>query len=166
MRLNGFLVIIPQGTETDSGYVNMKHNTKYTINLYNNKDVDCDAEVVVDGKSQGGFRVPKHGKIVLERPSHDTGHFTCYKLGTPEGESAQLVAGDNLGLISVTFKPERVRVVNRVYAGASSQKFGSIAALDYDESQITTINLRLVVADDEPRPLTSAPHKPVIPAPV
>ena len=178
MKLNGFELTIPQGIETVDGHIDMKHNTRYTINLHNNKDVDCDALVSVDGKEQGEFRILKHGQIVLERPAHDTGHFTCYKLDTPEGASAQLVAGDNLGLITVTFKPAHACKVHKVYSpsfnadflynptrgaagtglsGKSAQKFSSVLALDYDETQVTTIHLRLVVTDDDkPRPLTSA----------
>jgi hypothetical protein len=108
MLLNGFKVTIPQGIETNDGYVHMKHGTQYTIDLGNRTATDADAIVTVDGKGQGKFRVPRQGSITLERPSHDTGRFTCYKLDSPEGVAAQLATSGELGLITVTFKPEKV----------------------------------------------------------
>jgi len=198
MLLNGFKVTIPQGTETNDGYVKMVHGVQYTINLGNRTDVDADAIVTVDGKPQGKFRVHRQGSITLERPIHDTGHFTCYKLDSPEGRDAQLNVGSDLGLITVEFKP--ARHIEKVYtpdpflktmevegppltygggmkgitrsaagtglSGTSSQKFHTVPDLDYDESQKTTIHLRLFVNDDTPRPLTSVSRETPIPAAV
>lgn len=48
-------------------------------------------------------------------------------------------------------------------SGASAQQFGQAAALDLDHAQATTINLRLVVGDDGPRPLTGAQRATPVP---
>lgn len=212
MRLNEFSVQVLPGRELSSGYVAMQHNAQYSLSLHNYRAEACDAEVSVDGKSIGAFRIYAGGKIVLERPEGDTGRFTFYKLGTPEAGLAQLSDDENLGRISVTFKPAKkfVGVLNAVatepwtspwtggwsttdgvnyrssnsgaaygatysasadvamasaggmaaggtgLSGESSQKFYTVSPLDYDESQITTINLRLVADKNTPRPLTQS----------
>lgn len=107
MRLANFSVKIPQGKELDSGYVAMKHDTKYTVVLSNSGDVLCDAEVEIDGKSVGIWRIQSHDSILIERPVHDAGCFTFYKIGTREARKAAIVRSDKLGLITVLFKPER-----------------------------------------------------------
>ena len=111
MYLNDFSLVIPQGRERPGGYVEIEHGTQYTLRLRNNHGVNCDARVEVDGKEVGVFRIGAHDSIVLERPSHDTGKFTFYKVNSREGKSIGLRKGDsNLGLISVTFTPEKERV--------------------------------------------------------
>ncbi|MCW5212381.1 hypothetical protein VU04_05685 [Desulfobulbus sp. TB] len=106
MRLGNFSVEIPKGKELDSGYVAMKHNTKYALRLSNFGDLRCDAEVEIDSKPVGVWRVSSNDSIIIERPTHDTGCFTFYKAGTREAKKAEVVRSDKLGLISVTFKPE------------------------------------------------------------
>ncbi|MCI5131037.1 MAG: hypothetical protein D3904_05815 [Candidatus Electrothrix sp. EH2] len=73
MRLDNFSVEILNGRELDSGYVAMKHDTKYALRLSNFGDLRCDAEVEIDGKPVGVWRVPSNKQIVIERPVHDTG---------------------------------------------------------------------------------------------
>lgn len=108
MYMNDFSVRIPEGHETSGGYVELRHGQSYTLRLRNSRSVRCDARVEVDGKHVGTWRIPAHGSIVLERPEHDTGKFTFYKLGTADAEAAQLDGNDpNLGLVKVTFTPER-----------------------------------------------------------
>ena len=182
MRLGNFSVEIPRGNYLDSGYVAMKHNTKYTIRLCNFGDLRCDAEVEIDGKPVGAWRVPSNGRIVIERPVHDTGCFTFYKIGTGEAKKAELVCSEKLGLITVLFKPEKKVKVNRSspqilrmcrqrmkaggtgLTGKSEQEFHTVQPLDYDETKFVQINLRLVCETDEPRPLTpvSTPIPPLL----
>lgn len=107
MRLGNFSVKIPQGKKLNSGYVAMKHDTKYTVVLSNDGDVRCDAEVEIDGKIVGTWRIQSRDSMVIERPVHDTGCFTFYKIGTREAKKAAIVKSDKLGLITVLFKPER-----------------------------------------------------------
>lgn len=110
MYMNEFSVRIPGGHETSGGYVEMRHSQEYTLRLRNSRGVRCDARVEIDGKYVGTWRIPASGSIVLERPEHDTGRFTFYKLGTVDAEAARLDGNDpNLGLVKVTFTPEKER---------------------------------------------------------
>jgi hypothetical protein len=176
MRLGNYTVQIPEGREHASGYVEMKHGMKYTIRLSNSAKVRCDAEVEIDGKLVGIWRLPEEKMISLERPVHDTGRFTFYRYDTPEARMAGLVKGDKLGLISVLFKPEKSYLdldsIPRFSAaggtglsGESSQEFIQVPPLDYDEAGFVRIHLRLASGMDEPRPLTpaSTPVPPALP---
>ena len=168
MRLGNFSVEILKGKELNSGYVAMKHNTKYALRLSNFGDLRCDAEVEIDGKPVGAWRVPSKDSIVIERPVHDTGCFTFYKAETREAKKAELVRSDQLGLITVLFMPEEEKeevwgalLCKRAFkaggtglSGKSDQKFRRVQLLDYDETGFVRINLRLVCETDEPRPLT------------
>lgn len=107
MYLNQFSVRIPQGTES-SGYVELVHNTQYTLILRNSRAVRCDARVEIDGKHVGTWRIGANSNVKLERPVHDTARFTFYKLGSKKGRKAELDSGNpNLGLVKVTFTPEK-----------------------------------------------------------
>lgn len=109
MRLNSFSVRIPEGTEQDGGYIELKHNTQYSLVLRNSREVRCDAKVEIDGKQIGTWRLEADDSIRIDRPAHDTGRLTFYKLGSAEAESIGLQQGDpNLGLIKVTFTPEKI----------------------------------------------------------
>jgi len=110
MWLNDLSLRIPEGREVPGGYVEMKHNTQYTLVLHNHRNVRCDAKVEIDGKHQGDFRINANSTINLERPAHDTGRFTFYKLGSNEANQSKLnkVSRGKLGLVQVTFVPENV----------------------------------------------------------
>lgn len=107
MKLGNYAVQIQGGLERDNGYVEMTHNTKYAILLSNDSELNCDAVVEIDGKQVGIWRVSSAKDIQIERPVHDTGLFTFYKLDSSESRKIGLVRNDNLGLISVLFKPEK-----------------------------------------------------------
>lgn len=108
MILNNFSVQIPEGNENVSGYVEMKHGKQYKIQLRNFHNVDCDAEVSIDGQVIGCFRINAKGSLSLERPVNDNGKFTFYESGTIEANKAQIKSGNSFnGLISVTFTPEK-----------------------------------------------------------
>ena len=166
MRLGYFSVEIPEGNELINGYVDIDHNIKYSIQLSNSGERPCDAEVEVDGKLVGIWRVPSGSHIALERPVHDTGHFTFYRFDSAEAQKAGLVQSEKLGLISVLFKPEKPPVESDIkystrsapggtgLSGKSEQKFRDVQALDYDEAGFVQIHLRLGCKADEPRPLT------------
>ena len=107
MYLNQFSVRVIGGNEQSGGYVELPHGKKYSLSLRNGRDVRCDARVEIDGKDVGTFRIDASRTIRLERPAHDTGRFTFYKLGTAEAHQAGLEEGNpNLGLVKVTFTPE------------------------------------------------------------
>jgi hypothetical protein len=163
IKLHEFSVSIPEGINYDDGYVQMRHGTQYTILLRNESVVRCDAEVYIDNQKVGTWRIDGGKQIQLERPAHDTGRFTFYQVGSSEGDTAGIRAGDANGLIRVVFKPEIERYDVRYslapgatgLSGRSEQTFTSVPALSYDESKRVTINLRIVIDTDEPRPLFS-----------
>lgn len=109
MRVGNFSVIIPEGRERDTGHVALNHSQQYTIRLMSHSHRRCDAEVTVDGKPVGTFRLNSHDSMTLERPSHDTGRFTFYQADS--GEAAQVgvagIASPDRGLIQVRFRVER-----------------------------------------------------------
>lgn len=111
MYLNDFSVRIPQGTETPGGYVELEHDTRYTLVLRNNRNTQCDARVEIDGQHVGTWRLYSHQSITLEHPASDDGHFTFYKLGTKEARQSNLNGSNaNLGLVKVTFTPEKEEI--------------------------------------------------------
>ncbi len=216
MRLDNYSVAIPNGTELDNGYVELNHGQQYSIFLTSFLNRRCAAEVNVDGKHVGTFRLAAFGQLMLERPSNDTGRFTFYEAGSSEAFKVDVnkISTPDRGLISVTFKPEKEQaqeVMEYKYrrprgicgqsatmdfssaggqhtnsvkcclsseernvssgvtglSGQSNQKFRTVGNLDYDEAGIRTINLRLVVANNGPRPLVDAAIKATpIPSPV
>src|SRR5919109_1000761 len=102
MYLNGFSVRILGAKELPGGYVELAHNTAYTLVLANDRAERADAYVEVDGHAVGTWRVSGHQTIQLERPVHDPGRLTFLQAGTPEGAQAGQHAGNpNLGLIKV-----------------------------------------------------------------
>jgi hypothetical protein len=109
MRVGSFSLLVPEGRERDSGHVEIPHGQVYTLRIGNHLGRRCDAEVTVDGKPIGGFRVESFQTITLERPGHDTGRFTFYKAGTSEAQAAgeSKVASDDRGLVQVVFRPEK-----------------------------------------------------------
>jgi hypothetical protein len=174
MRLRDFSFTIPEGRETADGYVELSHCAHYTLNLSNDTAQRCDVEVFIDGGVVGVWRIDARSSIRIERPVHDTGKFTFYRAGTAEARKAGVVVTDNTGLLRAIFKPERQdrALYSRPAPGAggtglsgrSDQKFHSVAALDYDEANFVTINLRLVAPAEEPRPLF--PRSTPVPPPV
>ena len=179
----------PAPQETGDGYVGLRHMQTFALLLGNPNPVQADAEVRVNGKSVGVFRLRMWGEMRLERPENDPSRFTAIVTRTREAWAAGLAAGDEQnGLIEVTFKPERpqppvvrpswsnsIRREGVYYgdpqasldepqyrsargmsasgmptkemgvglSGHSSQTFTRVAALDYDETGIVKISLRI-----------------------
>lgn len=112
MRFGNYSVLIPEGLERDSGHVGMDHGRQYTIRIANHGYRQCDADVMVDDKIIGTFRLRPHGTTTLERSPDDNGRFTFYSAGTSDaavaGEAS--IATENKGLIQVRFVPEKPRL--------------------------------------------------------
>jgi hypothetical protein len=110
MYLNNFSARVPEGIES-GGYVEIGNGKQYTLMLKNDRNVACDAEVTIDGKPIGTFRIYANSGIRLERAPNDTGKFTFYELGTDGARMSllDLVPRDGLGLIKVIFTPEIYR---------------------------------------------------------
>lgn len=174
MRTGSYTVSITPGNEVEGGYVRMTHDTPYTIALVNHGDEQCDAELKVDGKFIGTFRLPQGGRQVLERPPYDSGRFTFYRSGTTQAAASGVdeVSADKQGVITVTFTPERARPKSILrsapqpdvaddpddrrrrfgllaaggtgLSGHSDQQFVDVESIDRDENRRVVINLRLV----------------------
>lgn len=108
MYLNAFSIRITEGSEKTSGYVELSHGKQYTIVLRNDHNVRCNAEVNIDGKAIGTFRIAANSTIRLERKPDDDGKFTFYRLGSEEAGKSDLesVSENDLGLLKIVFTPE------------------------------------------------------------
>ena len=108
MNINNFeLSVLEAQHETQDGYVELDHGQVYSLHLRNNHvDRDCDAQISIDGKDVGTFRIYKHSGLVLQRPVHDTGRLTFYESASYEASQSgeQKVDKQDRGLIQVTFK--------------------------------------------------------------
>lgn len=178
MKDNEFEVVIPEGRDLNDGYVGMPHGTRYSLLLRNHRDNDCDADVSIDGIQVGIWRIYRNSEIRIERPVHDTGHFTFFEVGSREAYSAGIAPNPDNGLISVTFKPERklsplmcspTRVSDKEagatgLTGESLQRFGSAPNISHDLAHAFTIHIRLVSKRQDIRPL--APRSTPVPPPV
>ena len=108
MRVANFSLLIPEGRERDSGHVEIAHGKVYTLRLMNHwQERACDAEVVIDGKPVGTFRVDAGRSVTLERPAHDDGRFTFYEATSGEAQAAGAgkVSVGERGLVQVRFRP-------------------------------------------------------------
>lgn len=109
MRLGNVAASIPDGVEDASGYVVLGHGQQYAIRLDNFGDRRVDAEVKIDGKGMGTYRLEPNGRATLERSSHDEGRFTFFASESAEASVAGVhaVAVPDRGLVQVTFRFER-----------------------------------------------------------
>lgn len=109
MTIDDFSLKINNKEKTNDGYVELDHGQTYHLFLHNHKNKRCAAQITIDGKDCGTFRIKANSVLVLERPSGDSGKFTFYKIGTNEFNKANLnsVNKNDQGLISVIFKPEK-----------------------------------------------------------
>lgn len=208
MRIGNCSVLIPEGRERGSGHVHLNHDTVYTVKLSNHwQDRQCDAEVSIDGKSVGCFRLERGGSVTLERGIGDSGRFTFLKADSADAADAGVdqIGKCDRGLVVVKFhvgrKPEPKPVTEKVYVpypvyppyppptewtspprryhwyiggaggsvnyasvappevsagitgltGYSNQEFISCSSIEYDLSEETTINLRLVCDESAPK---------------
>lgn len=91
-------------------YVALENKSEYKIQLINNKDVNCDAKVQIDGINVGTWRVKANSVISIQRPSNADRRFTFVaedsKIAKTTGHKQR--AEEN-GLIAVTFIPELKR---------------------------------------------------------
>ena len=187
MRIGDFGLRIPEGKETVDGYVQLKHNTEYVVNLYNYSRLDCDAILSIDGSKVGTYRVPANNIFPVSRPPSVERNFIFLKLGTNEATQANLQATDKLGLITVEFIPAsnlptrnlpplelygatKGATTRSFSAGGTGlgsytdQKFSSAQEIDRDYTKKVTINLRLVATEPQPAIIPLHSSNPVPPS--
>jgi hypothetical protein len=177
---NNSLLIYAEGQlfpeSGSSGYVYLKHDTCYSICMTSMEDARKDAQVYVDGKYVGTWRLEPFRDVKIERPVHAPNKFTFYAAGSQEFVSSDLNSVDkqNLGLIQVVFIPEKkvdyseldqvfslgaLKNIGATRGGGtglstpSSQTFGTASEMITDSSKAVAISLRLREAKDGPKPL-------------
>jgi hypothetical protein len=167
MKNTEYDVTVPEGIDLENGYVEMHHNTQYSLILRNHRAIRCDAKVLIDGTHVGTWRIEKNGEIRIERPVHDTGHFTFFTVNTEEARIAGIAKNSENGLVSVTFTPEKIREYGGLecadltdceqgatgLTGESKQRFVSADEIEHDLARAFTIHLRLVSICQDIRPL-------------
>jgi hypothetical protein len=124
-------------------YVALTSGSIYAIELHNHHHTRCDAEVYVDGKHIGGWIVRAHDTIRIERPENAKRKFTFFDEKSYISKSTgSVVGGDNNGLISVIFKPEKYRSYEPLYSAKSLQTQAPKKALQsgLSESFLTSSN--------------------------
>lgn len=116
MNINGFSLQIHPGTEDEHGYVEIPHNTQYTIRIGNNWVRRALATIEVDGKFVGRFVVPSNNQIRLETNESNGGKFTFLQKGTDEFAVAELhqVITASLGVVTCSIAPETAAVRSAV----------------------------------------------------
>jgi len=155
------------------GYVHMTHMQKYEICLKSTFSGRCDAQVTIDGKSVGLFRINPERALVIEHPLNNKGRFTFIQKHTQHFRDATLEKIDEkkLGLITVTFYPEKGKFVKLVESpkfrntklktkmipggtgltGESRQVFVDAERIEVDAERAVTIHVRLVALAESPR---------------
>jgi len=107
IRVGDFAVSIVEGEKAQGDYFLLDHDQHYSVDLRNYSTLRCDADIEIDGKDMGTFRVKGGHNFTIDRPTHDDGRFTFYELMSKEGNAVGLKANQNLGLVKVTFRPEK-----------------------------------------------------------
>lgn len=95
--------------ETKEGYAGLAHKETYKLRFKNDSDERIVAATKIDGKEVGNWVIGAHQTVDIDRPVEIAKLFTFLAKGTKEAKQAQLgkVAEDDLGLVSVTFTPEK-----------------------------------------------------------
>lgn len=120
MRIGNYSVLVPEGYEHGSGHVGLRHGQVYTLRIGNHGRGKCAAQIVIDGKDMGLYRIGGRDTVTLECPFHDKGRFTFFRSGSQEADAVGgvMVDSEARGLLQVRFKPEVQR--GPVYRGAVS----------------------------------------------
>ncbi len=116
VRLGKFEGNIVGRHERADGYVVLKHEEHYTIELINHyRNRRANAIIKVDGKDIGTWRLPVNGRVVIERPANEQRLLTFFLDGTSESRQAGISAGDSQnGHIAITFVAEKKPNVRRI----------------------------------------------------
>lgn len=106
MRIGSVSVIIPEGRERGGGYVELGDGQVYTLRLLNHYyRRAADAQVSIDGKDLGTYRVDPAGGLILECSHLDSGRFTFCRAEGELGQQAGAAGVEDSakGLLQVTF---------------------------------------------------------------
>lgn len=93
----------------DENYVAMEHNSEYTLTLQNYLDTICDANVSIDGRSVGKFRIDPQSSIQIERPASQNRKFVFLRDDSGEADRAGITSNKYMnGVVVVEFIPEKM----------------------------------------------------------
>jgi len=100
--------------ELRDGSVGVPFGCEYTLRLFNKHDRRAVAKISIDTEnvSEGGFIIPAHGKVEIDRPAHKDAAFRFVELGSDAAwEDGKPTHNENreMGLIEVNFFLERER---------------------------------------------------------
>jgi hypothetical protein len=84
----------------------LKHGTEFGIELKNDSDSRCDAQIFVDGRSAGTFRLQPYGRTFVERPVHADRKFTFLREESRDALMAGVSPHQDNGIVKVIFTPE------------------------------------------------------------
>lgn len=135
MRLGKFEANIVGRHERANGYVVLKHEEHYTIELRNHyRNRRANATIKVDGKDIGTWRLPVNGTVTIERPANEQRLLTFFLDGTDESRQAGISGGDSKnGHIAITFvaekpRPSRLRAVANAVSEVREMSFSTNSA--------------------------------------
>jgi len=99
---------VEQIYDANLNYITLDHNSEYKIELCNYNNVKADANIKVDGRNVGKFRINANSSIIIERPVSIDKKFTFLRENSRKANRANIEIGrDKNGLIEVIFYPEK-----------------------------------------------------------
>lgn len=125
-------------------YVALPNNTEYKIMLINNSPIFAIADVKLEGVNIGKWYIPRHDKIIIERPSNISRKFIFFDEDDNRAQDSGVVSGDeDNGLIEVTFYPEK-NIMRTALLRSASAKFtsGSTVLGDYSSQKYYDKNIK------------------------
>ncbi|XP_066282953.1 uncharacterized protein [Branchiostoma lanceolatum] len=90
-------------------FVEMDHGSSYRIRLTNTHPRPCDAQLAIDGKEVGTWRLDPRQEVELERPEDEQMCFTFFSTRMAPAEAGIRRGEEENGLVQVTFTPEKRR---------------------------------------------------------
>ncbi|CAH1261300.1 CFLAR [Branchiostoma lanceolatum] len=88
-------------------FVEMDHGSSYRIRLTNTHPRPCDAQLAIDGKEVGTWRLDPHQEVELERPEDEQMCFSFFSTRMAPAEAGIRRGEEENGLVQVTFTPEK-----------------------------------------------------------
>jgi hypothetical protein len=105
-------IVAPGAQLHGDQYVALRHETEYSLRLTNNYSQKADADLMINERHMGKFRVPSHSSVTIERPAGEQRKFTFLKEDSPEaGLAGTVVGASQNGTITVIFYPEKPQII-------------------------------------------------------
>ncbi|KAI8487649.1 hypothetical protein Bbelb_346420 [Branchiostoma belcheri] len=137
METAGYRVAIVGGKHyeiDEEEFVEMDHSSSYHIRLTNSHLRSCDAQLSIDGKDVGTWRLEPKQEIELERPEEEQMCFTFFSTRMAPAEAGIRRGVEENGLVQVTFTPEKMReektTVKDLYRGGDQGAEDDTASSD------------------------------------